>query len=668
MLGSLCILAFLPGTSAGQNEITPDNLFEMSMEELMNVPIVTSGSRQAQKIYNSSVPISVITAEDIHYSGLTSLPEILQFAPGVDVFPLYRYMYAVGVRGFHDMVADRTLTLINGRPADSPFFGGSEFYRYPLLMEDIERIEIIRGPGSAAWGANAFTGGINIITKKPEALKGWLASTTVTQFGDAFTHLRGAGLYKDWYWKLSVGYNDVKSSDQAGAGKYVYEVPELAPLMGITNYRARDFSRDSIFSTEFSHQISDTSKLSLGLDYSHNEKGGFEALFAYPEANCWFETGRSFVKLEQEFDNDDTLELTWAGNFSSTKIPSISKWATAEHTLAAQYNFDWGTAHRLSVGGDVRLVNLSFDTLEPREVYLDHNHYDEYFAGLFLIDQWTINSSWRIESQIRADTYSETTQEISARLSSLYTIDEADEKTLRLSIARAFRTPSLALRGTQVQRLPLGGDLYLYNLLKPNALENEKILSFEAGYHQKLSEDLRFQTDVYYQMLDNLIGFSPMPDPLLLDRLFYSARNISGAKAFGTEVELKKNLENGSLSLWYCFNDVQEEQSHQEMRSYGPSKHKTGLTWRLFLSKDYTFNLNYKNSSFVPNYSSEPTIGSNDRLDITLSRKIVKGKGEWMIGVTDLLNETQGPNLGVTQFSGYEVPGRTLFTRLQVNF
>ena len=121
------------------------DFFEMSIEELMEVPVVVSAARQPQKIGQLSVPVSVITAEDIHYSGLTNIPEILQFSPGIDMLRISRFRYAVGVRGLHEFISDRTLVLINGRSAESPLFGGSEYYTLPILMEDIERIEVVRG-------------------------------------------------------------------------------------------------------------------------------------------------------------------------------------------------------------------------------------------------------------------------------------------------------------------------------------------------------------------------------------------------------------------------------------------------------------------------------------------------------------------------------------------
>ena len=193
-LGFVCSLLILSviasQTFATQQELNKsDDIFNLSIEELMEVPIVVSASRREQEITKASVLISIITAEDIHYSGLTTIPEILQFVPGVDVRRIDRQRYAVGVRGLFGLYSDRTLILIDGRPVTDPIHGTTYWEQLPILVEDIERIEVVRGPVGAAWGANAFTGAINIITKKPGQYLGTLASTTVTEFGDTYTNL-----------------------------------------------------------------------------------------------------------------------------------------------------------------------------------------------------------------------------------------------------------------------------------------------------------------------------------------------------------------------------------------------------------------------------------------------------------------------------------------------
>ena len=124
--------------------------FAMSLEELMEVPVVVRSSRQANRINKSSAPINIVTSEDIHYSGQINIPELLQFVPGVDVVKTNRHLYGVGINGLHESISNHVLSLVDGRAANNPLFGGAEYNNLPLFMEDIERIEVVRGPGGAA--------------------------------------------------------------------------------------------------------------------------------------------------------------------------------------------------------------------------------------------------------------------------------------------------------------------------------------------------------------------------------------------------------------------------------------------------------------------------------------------------------------------------------------
>lgn len=106
--------------------------------------------------------------------------------------------YAIGVRGLHERFSDRMLTLIDGHVATTPYSGGTEWLSMPLLLEDIKRIEVIRGPSGAAWGANALNGVVNIITKEPEETQGWFASTTWDLVGDSYNHVRWGAKAGKW--------------------------------------------------------------------------------------------------------------------------------------------------------------------------------------------------------------------------------------------------------------------------------------------------------------------------------------------------------------------------------------------------------------------------------------------------------------------------------------
>jgi len=671
---ALCTQAFAESPEPNEAE----DLFEMSIEQLMEVEVI-SASRQAQKIGELSVPVSIITAEDIHYGGLTSIPEILQFTPGVDVIKLSRGRYAVGVRGLHGLISDRTLTLINGRSADSPLFGGSEFYRYPVLLEDIERIEVVRGPGGAAWGANAFTGVINIITKKPEDVLGGFVSTNISEFGDSYTHLRYAEKDGKWSWRTSVGYTGQESSDEAGAGRYVSGNKTLTgnPLLGIgfSSFSAKDYSRMFQLSSEAFYNYSENTIMSFGTDFSRNVLGPYEFLGYYPSGNGWHETVRSYAKLDHQFDDGSSGYLQWSGNFANSWVPCLMKWSTMENDIEGQYNFEVGDSHDVSVGGNLRFMRISTETRNPSHLMYSGEPYDEQMAGMFLIDRWQATDRLTFESQIRGDWYSETQKDWSTRLSALYALDEQKDHTLRFSFAKAYRSPLANLRETSTNRLSLAGmgypGFWAINAMEPsNDLENEETWALEAGYTGKLTDNLTLRADTYYQRFTKLIGYRITPDPLPLGRSFYQPDNIDGADSWGTELELALERKKGRLSAWYAYNDFQEDMSHQKIRSYAPAQHKVGLTGRLFLDDGWALNANYRYTGTTPVVGDTTIfdVGASHRLDLALAKQFAKGRGEFMFGVSDVFNETNGPNFGIGQITAHETPGRMFFVRMQLRF
>jgi len=670
---TICIQAY----SGQQDANEPGDFFDMSIEELMEVEII-SASRQAQKIDELSVPVSVVSSEDIHYSGLTSIPEILQFTPGVDVIKLSRGRYAVGVRGLHDLISDRTLTLINGRSADSPLFGGSEFYRYPVLLEDIERIEVVRGPGGAAWGANAFTGVINIITKKPEDVLGGFVSTNINKFGDSYTHLRYAEKNGKWSWRTSVGYIDSESSDDAGAGKYESGNQTLTgnPLlgMGFNNFSAKDYSRMFQLSNEAFYNYSENTIISFGTDYSHDDSGNYEFLGFYPSGNSWHETVRSYAKLDHQFDDGSSGYLQWFGNFANSWVPSLMKWSTTENDLEGQYNFEVGDSHDVSIGSNLRFMRIDTEAKNPSHLMFSGEPYDEQLAGMFLIDRWQATDRLTIESQIRGDWYSETQTDWSTRLSALYELDEKKDHTFRLSFAKAYRSPLANLRETSTNRISLAGmgypGFWAINTTAPSDLENEETWALEAGYTGKLTDNLILRADTYYQRFTKLIGYRTTPDPLPLGRTFYQPDNIDGADSWGSEVELALERKNGKLSAWYAYNDFQEDIYKQLIRSYAPARHKVGLTGRLFLNDGWALNANYRYTGTTPVVGDTMIfdIGESHRLDLAVAKQFAGERGELMVGVSDIFNNTNGPNFGIGQVTAHETPGRTFFVATQLRF
>ncbi|HJX29831.1 MAG TPA: TonB-dependent receptor plug domain-containing protein, partial [Thermoanaerobaculia bacterium] len=163
----------MPGRAQEQIAVGSD-LKSLSIEELMEID-VTSVSRRSAPLSRAAAAITVITAEDIRRSGINSLPEALRLANGLHVAQQTQRTWAISARGFNQGAANKLLVLVDGRSVYSPLFSGVFWDVQDLLLEDVERIEVIRGPGATLWGANAVNGVINIITRTAEATQGGLA-------------------------------------------------------------------------------------------------------------------------------------------------------------------------------------------------------------------------------------------------------------------------------------------------------------------------------------------------------------------------------------------------------------------------------------------------------------------------------------------------------------
>ncbi|RYZ06385.1 MAG: TonB-dependent receptor [Comamonadaceae bacterium] len=160
----------------------PSSLAELSLEELSDLP-VTSVTGRPESLRNAPASVFVITGEDIRRSAATSLPEALRLAPNLQVARISSSQYAISARGFNNAIANKLLVLIDGRTVYSTLFAGVFWDAHDLLLEDIERIEVISGPGGTLWGANAVNGIINVITRPAAATQGFLASVNRSGHG-----------------------------------------------------------------------------------------------------------------------------------------------------------------------------------------------------------------------------------------------------------------------------------------------------------------------------------------------------------------------------------------------------------------------------------------------------------------------------------------------------
>jgi iron complex outermembrane receptor protein len=210
-------LAALIALGAAPAGAAPPNLAELSLEELANIEI-TSVARRPERLSASPASVYVITAEAIRRSGASTLPQVLRLAPNLQVAQVDARQWAITARGFNNSFGNKLLVMVDGRTVYAPIFSGVFWDQQDLLLEDIERIEVISGPGASLWGANAVNGVINVITRAAgpddEPLAMLQAGTEDRQVGLRLAGRAGAQGHLRGYAKLSR-FGDTKSA--AGA-------------------------------------------------------------------------------------------------------------------------------------------------------------------------------------------------------------------------------------------------------------------------------------------------------------------------------------------------------------------------------------------------------------------------------------------------------------------
>ena len=204
---SVLILAFLPTFLQGAvqpSDKQAQQLKSLTLEQLAQVEVTTQ-SKEPTEVWNTPAAIYVLTSEDIRRSGVTSVPDALRLVPGVNVFRVNGSRnWAVGIRGLADQFSKYVLVLIDGRTVSTPLFGGVWWTINNVMLEDIDRIEVIRGPGGTIWGADAVNGVINIITKHSEDTKGTLISAGGGNVDQNTEDLRYGSERNGWTWRANA--------------------------------------------------------------------------------------------------------------------------------------------------------------------------------------------------------------------------------------------------------------------------------------------------------------------------------------------------------------------------------------------------------------------------------------------------------------------------------
>jgi iron complex outermembrane receptor protein len=505
-----------------------DELKRMSLEDLLDVEVTTL-SRRPEPTTDVPAAIFVITQDDIRRSGATSLPEALRLAPGMQVAQIDGGKWATGVRGFSDRLSRAMLVLIDGRAVYSPLFAGTYWEVQETMLEDVERIEVIRGPGGTLWGANAVNGIVNIITRGAAQTQGVLATAEAGTYGQGLGAVRyggsannrtfnyrfyGKGLQRPHeYHATGTNYDDTTLMQGGGRADWSRSSGQTVTLQGdVYGERLGQQAVRTSYTAPFREVTTVRSPLSGG-NVLARWSGGLGATGQFQLQTYYDRTNRDEVPIGE---NRDTFDVDFQH--------SGSQWRR----------------HQLAMGAGYRVTSGRITAVAPSAI-LPETRTDNLFSAFvqdsipFFGDRFRLDAGAKVEH----NSYSGFEVQPSGRL--LWT--PRREHTLFLSATRAVRTPSRVETDYTTTSLS-GASPLSYVRLEPNpGFRPEELVAYEAGYRLRLGEWVYATASGFYNSLNDILstelvgrfyeGGDVEPSRLILPVMF---RNGLSGESHGTEL------------------------------------------------------------------------------------------------------------------------------------
>lgn len=488
-----------PSTPAPPLEIEGAG-FEMDAYER----VVVTASRYGQDPLDSPSTISVITSDEIRLSGATEVSDVLRRVVGVDVMSMASGQPEVSIRGFNRELNNKVLVLIDGRSVYWDFLGATTWNRAPVVLDEIERIEIIRGPGSAVYGANAVTGVVNIITKTPGENPETIARLDIGSPGYTRGSLFTNGRAGETAWRLSASYYQHERWERTE------EIREGGSLVPFTENQSLGYQVIQ-GAGRIDRSFGDLGVISLsgGFNQGTNEvynigvlgNYGITGNDAYVRADATFGP----VHARVFYNRLDGRTGPWAGTPTERRLLDSDFLATTfDAELESFGEFETGAVqHRINGGIGYRRKSISdFDYLEGDIV--------EHHFNAFVNEEATIGKV-RLVGSLRADRHPliDLDKTLSPRAAVIGRI--AKTTSVRFTGGTAFRVPTL-VESYMDFGIPTGVDGVVVEDFGSRALVPERILTVEAGFHDESSLFHTVDVTVFYNRVSNLIGLRPL-DP-----------------------------------------------------------------------------------------------------------------------------------------------------------
>ncbi len=581
----LCALAVatmsLPALAYGT---TTEDLFELSIEQLVQLE-VTSVSGKSERLVDTTSAVFVITQDDLKRHGIRSIPEALRLAPGLNVAQIDGNKWAIGSRGFTGRFANKLLVLMDGRLLYTPSFSGVFWDVQHVLIEEIERIEVIRGPGAVIWGTNAVNGVINIITRRSDEDPGTQLYGGTSPLQTSFAAARNAGRLSEN--SSYRAYIEVRDGDNN-------QLTDGSDADDDWNLTRAGWRSDSNFDQWDFTLIGEAYTGDMGISEARFSATAPNFQVVQPDSTDvggGFLLGQWNVPNAQGANTSGQVYLDYTDRESRLYHEQRS---TISADFQHQRQFD---RHDLIVGGLARYnsIELSGSEIVTVSAPVKRNYVVNLFAqdDIQITDQFSVTLGIKLEGNSLSPKSVETMPTIRA----LWQPNE--NHTVWAAITRSIRSPSFADTSVRV--------LDVFRTLEPGHSENpfplplrtqvsgspdfvsEVNISYELGFRGKLSESLTYDAALYSMEYNNLRSFtnsdvrcSPsgvsvlldpscllMSDSLIADLVFankYSAQ-VRGAELaldwqLGSKFRVRSFLAYGDESINTSARDMLSEASY----------------------------------------------------------------------------------------------------------
>ena len=486
---------------------------------MMEIPIVTAAKRE-QPIIESPSTISVITAEQIREAGATNLADVLRMVPGIDVLSLSVSDLNVSARGLNDTSSDKMLVLIDGRSVYLDFFGITLWTSMFIVAEDIKQIEIIRGPGSALYGANAFAGVINILTKSPGDLEG----TRIQIDGGEFGTYMASATHAD-----SVGNFGYKLSFDWGRANQWRDVNQIGHRCIKGNLQVEYELNPTARATLYAGYLGTVGETMTKLSPFKRDGNMSQFSFNYIQDNLKFQT-------------------FWTRIYSDVRQPNLG----ANYILTDTYDIELkdsirlGSRNIVTVGGSYRLNTINSDLID--EFHRQH------LWSAYLQDEFKPVDKIAVTIGARYDKHPLTKNHLTPRASITYS--PYNNHIFRVSVSKAFRNPTfmesyllisskrtLSELNPQLPEIPFTVKAWGNPDLNP-----EGIKTYEVSYQNILKDRISSKFNLFFNQSDELIKwrlvetfpadffFEKFPGGVIPSTM--SLYNHSKAEAIGGEADV----------------------------------------------------------------------------------------------------------------------------------